>query len=223
MMFDAGFAQRPKAYFGISAGLSKPQGAFASTDFENGEAGFALNGFNLNLMYAHRLTYNCGITGSLLFNAHSFDGESLKSEIAADSLDFPLIAAAKSWGGVGILGGPFLYFPLGKFFNIDIRALIGLYSVYSPEADVTGQRQNGENFRLRLIKYNGIGFSYDLGTTLRFKFGSTSYLMFNADYFSSKPSFNDVKWLDNNGEISTRSFKKEFSMLNLTIGLGYAL
>jgi hypothetical protein len=223
MIAVTGFSQKPKAFFGISAGLSSPQGDFASKEFDSTGAGFAVNGFNLNLMYAHRLTYNLGITGSLLFNAHAFDGESFKNQVSLDTLDFPLTAVPKNWGGFGIMGGPFLYFPLGEYFNIDIRTLIGLYSVYSPEVVVTGKQQNGENFQLRLLKYNGIGFSYNLGTTVRFKFGNASYLMLNADYFSSKPSFKDVNWLDNNGEIEYRTFKRDISLINLTVGLGYAL
>ena len=223
IIFGAGFSQRPKAYFGISAGLSSPQGDFASTDFDSIGAGFALNGFNLNLMYANRITYNFGITGSMLFNANSFDGEAFKKEVAADTLDIPLTVVPKNWGGFGMLGGPFIYFPLGTHFNIDIRTLIGFYTVYSPEVVVTGQKPNGENFQLRLLKYNGIGFCYDFGTTLRMKFGNASYLMLNADYFSSRPSFKDVKWLDNNGEIEYLTVKRDISLINLTVGIGYAL
>jgi len=217
------FSQKPRAFIGISAGLSSPQGEFASKDFDSTGAGFALNGLNLNLMYAHRFLYNFGITGCLLFNSHSFDSEAFRQEIAADTINYPLTVVPKNWSGGGVLAGPFLFFPLGEYFNLDIRTLIGFYTVYSPEIVVSGQQPNGENFRLSLLKYNGIGFAYDIGTTVRIKFGSASYLMFNADYFSSKPTFNDVRWLDNNGEIESSSFKRDISMINLTVGLGYAL
>ena len=223
LISTAVFSQKPKAFIGISAGLSSPRSDFASKDFDSSGAGFALNGLNLNLMYAHRLFYNFGITGCLLFNSHSFDSEAFRSEIAADTIDYTLTVVPKNWSGGGVLAGPFLYFPLGDYFNIDLRTLIGFYTVYSPEIVVTGQKPNGENFQLSLLKYNGIGFAYDIGTTMRVKFGNASYLMFNADYFSSKPTFKDVNWIDNNGEIESGTFKRDISMINLTVGLGYAL
>ena len=223
MMVFVGFSQKPKACFGISAGLAMPLDEFASTNFDSTGAGFALNGFNVNLMYAHRFSYNVGITGSLIFHSNPFDGESFIQELSSDTFDIPLTVVPKNWGGFGMLGGPFLYFPIGSYFNINVRTLIGFYTVYSPEIVVNGQQPNGENFQLRLLKYNGIGFCYNLGTSVKLKFGNSSYLMFNADYVSSHPTFNDVEWLDNNGEIESRSFTREISMINLTVGVGYAL
>jgi len=217
------YAQIPRAYISLSAGLSMPHDDFAATDFDNPESGFANNGLNINLSYAHRLTYNIGVCGTLSINSNSLNTDALKEGIIGDTINIAPTIETKNWGAGGLLAGPFLYLPIGNFLSVDLRALIGFYTAYSPEIIIIGKQANGENFRLRLLKYNGVGFAYDLGSTLRFKFGRTSYLVLNADWLSSTSNFKDIPWLDTEGQIINTSFKQNFSMLNVTVGIGYAL
>lgn len=216
-------AQRPKSFVELGAGLSIPLGDYAKTDFNDPESGFANSGFNFNLAYLNRLTYNFGVTGALYLNSNSVNQQAYRDEITSDTLEAPLTVSTRNWGGFGILAGPMLYFPLNAYFSLDFRALVGFYSVYSPEVIIEGQTEAGENFMFRLFKYNGTGFAWGAGTTVRMKFGSSGYFLVKGDYQAYSPQFSDIEWLDQNGEIRTTSFTQNLETVILSLGIGYAL
>ncbi len=216
-------AQKPKSFVELSAGVSVPSGDFAATDFSKPESGFANNGFGFNLTYENRLTYNFGISGARILNSHSVNQQAYRDEISADTLSLPLTISTRNWGTFGLLAGPFLYLPVSKYFSVDFRALGGFYSAYSPEVIISGKTEAGENFSLSLLKYNGVGFAFDLATTLRLKFGTSSYLLIKGDYLYSAAKFKDIEWLNRDGEVITRSFDQNLQTINITAGVGYAL
>ncbi len=216
-------AQKPKSFIELSAGLNIPVGEFAETTFQRPESGFANNGFSFSLAYDNRLSYNFGLTGALYLSSNSVNQQAYRDEIDADTLDYPLTVTTRNWGTFGLLAGPFLYMPVSKYLSIDVRAMAGFYSAYSPEVIVSGQTTAGENFTLQLLKYNGIGFAMDAGTTLRLRFGGHGYLLIKGDYIYSTANFNDVKWLNRDGMVTTRTFTQNIQTINLMAGVGYAL
>ncbi len=158
-----------------------------------------------------------------MLSSHSVNQQAYRDEIRSDTLTGPITISTKNWGTFGLLTGPFLYLPVSRQFSVDFRALGGFYSAYSPEVVITGTTDQGENFALSLLKYNGMGFVFDLGTTLRFHFGSSAYLLIKGDYIYSTAKFKNIKWLDRDGEIITRSFDQDLQTINIMTGVGYAL
>jgi hypothetical protein len=218
------YGQKPQAFLGVSAGASIPYGDFSSGDFENNGAGYAKTGFSLSTSYDHRITYNFGVSGLLIVHSNPWDEDDLIDGIEADSLDFAdkLSVATSNWSSFGILVGPFLYVPLGEDFNFDIKATIGMYNIFAPEIVISGTQSNGENFSLRFLKYSGIGFAWNLGTTIRYKITNNRYIVLSGNYLSSTITFNDIERFNENGIITKESFDQNFTTLNITAGVGFA-
>lgn len=218
------YCQKPRAFLGISAGVSIPSGDFSSGDYENNGAGYAKTGFSLKTSYDHRISYNFGISGLLLVHSNPWDEDELIDGIEADSLDIidKLSVATSNWSSFGILVGPSLYIPINEHLNFDIKATIGMYNAYAPEIVISGTRSNGENFTLRLLKYNGIGFAWNIGATVRYKITKSRYIIIGGDYLSSTINFKDIDRFNENGIITTESFDQSFKTLNISAGIGLA-
>ena len=217
------YSQKPQAFLGISAGASVPLGDFSSGNYQKTGDGFAKTGFSFKTAYDHRITYNFGISGLLLVHSNPWDDDSLLEGINTDSLEIidQLSVATSNWSSFGILIGPFLYVPINESFNFDIKATFGLYNAYAPEIVVSGTRQNGENFSLRFLKYNGIGFAWNIGSTFRYKISRSRYIILGGDYLSSTISFENIERFNEDGVISKESFKQNFTTINITAGVGF--
>ncbi len=213
-------AQKPQSFLGLSGGVAIPQNDFASDDTDSKESGFAKTGFGFKVTYDYRMSYNFGIAGVLIINSNPWNDEALFDGIIKDSILSNQLSISKSnWSTFGMLAGPFLYLPVNDAISIDMRMLIGFYNAFAPEIIVSGTLANGENFSLRLLKYNGIGFVWDLGTTLRVKITDKKYFIVGADYLSSTIHFKDIDRADDNGQIITESFSQQFTTISVMAGL----
>lgn len=218
------YAQKPQAYWGITAGASLPLGDFANDNLENNGDGFAKTGFSIKTSYDHRITYNFGISGLLLVHSNPWDDEALLNSIDRDSVNVvdQLSVSTSNWSSIGILLGPFLYVPVNDLLNFEIKATIGFYNAYAPEIVISGTRSNGENYSLRFLKYSDIGFAWNLGSTIRYNISGTKYLTVSGDYLSSTIKFDNIERFNENGVISRDSFEQVFTTFNITAGIGFA-
>lgn len=174
-----------KGYIGLTIGTSIPVG-----DFADKRVGIANTGVQINLInFGYRFSENVGIAATWFGAANPIDDDN-----------------AKPWSFGGIMVGPLFTFPLSKEVVWDIRPMVGYSLINSPEIQV----DNG--FSQYTIKSEeASSFAFNIGTVVRFNIGSKVILLVSADYFSAKPEFKNL------------NFVQPVETVSLGIGLAYRL
>lgn len=150
-------------------------------DFADESNGLAKTGIQLNLV-------NFGYLFSENF------GISATWFGAANPLD---ISDIDPWSYGGLMVGPLLSFPLSEKAEWDFRPMIG-YSVTTVPDFGFGTEQASS-------------FAFNIGTVFRINVGNKVALLLSADYFSTKPEFEDY------------NFEQQIGTISLGFGVAYRL
>jgi len=98
------------------------------------------------------------------------------------------------WSYGGLMVGPLISFPAGETVEWDLRPMVGYSVVTEP-----------------LFGTQGSALALSLGTTFRFNVGEKVALLLGAEYFYTKPVFEDA------------GFEQNISTLSLTFGIAFRL
>ncbi len=222
------YAQSDRQYISLAVGPSFPLNDFAKMNLKDSTSGWAKTGVSFEFTYAYRLTHNIGLQGKLSYSSNKFDNfryeDALTSAYSSNPEDPDTTfssESAKNWSSAGFLVGPYLRLPFSESLSWDVKALVGLFSVSSPELVLNGSIDNGDKLR-EYYRLNGRGyaFAYCLGTGFKYKLANYYILLF-VDYFESKLKINNVAGWDWNDEPYNESIKQDVSYLSVTFGLGY--
>lgn len=175
------FAQDPgrRGFIGISGGAAIPVVDFADNSADNLDAGYAETGYNLNVV-----NFGYTIWKDLGVTARGF--------LSAHTTDFSMEAI---WSYQGVMAGPIAVIPIHDKLDIGLQAMIGYVSAKIEVIDL------GET------KARNVG--YDFGATLFYGFSKRWCLLASADYFTSKPRFNEGS--------------RRISVINVNLGIAYRL
>jgi hypothetical protein len=168
-----------KCFIGISGGAAIPVVDFADNSADNLDAGYAETGYNLNMV-----NFGYVIWKNLGVTARGF--------LSAHTTDFSMEA---TWSYQGVMAGPFGVIPIHEKLDIGLQAMIGYVSAKIEVIDL------GETIARNV--------GYDFGTTLFYGFSKRWYLMASADYFTSKPKFNEGS--------------RRISAINVNLGIAYRI
>jgi hypothetical protein len=217
--FNAG--AQVKSYLSLYSGVSAPLGNYASTDYNNNEAGFAKKGVTIALDGAFYLKKNFAIAGIISFQDQ---GKLIQSStdilsqgyLASYSADNAKVVGYDRYHNWNILIGPQYSFTY-KNFILDLRASAGLVWVTStPETAITltGVPEQTATFYQR--RSAGKLFGYGGSGGLRYKLGDTWTFGVKASYISSGGTTvtNDGR-TENLGRLVT---KLPISELQTTVG-----
>lgn len=222
------YAQSDRQYISLAVGPSFPLNEFAKMDLNDSTSGWAKTGVAFEFTYAYRLTHNFGLQGKLNYSSNKFDNFSYEDALTSaysrnpDDPDTTFSSeSSKNWSSAGFLVGPYIRFPLSSSLSWDIKALVGMFGVSSPELVLNGATDDGNNLK-EYYRLNGRGyaFAYTLGTGVKYKVSNYFVLLF-VDYFESKLKINNVAGWDWNSEPYNESIKQDVSYLSVTLGLGY--
>ncbi|MFZ4547483.1 MAG: hypothetical protein ACOYN4_08615 [Bacteroidales bacterium] len=159
-------AQLPakKGYIAIPVGPAFPVGDFADKSISNPMAGAALNGYcNSLINFGYRFGKRIGVSAAFFYGEHfiSDRGES----------DW--------WQVVGITVGPQYTFFLGKKFETDLKARLGLLITQK----VIDTYANDDGL--------GNGFGLDLRASLRYNLFKRWCLLAETGYFAADQKYGD--------------------------------
>ncbi|MCB2208793.1 MAG: outer membrane beta-barrel protein [Bacteroidetes bacterium] len=222
------YAQSDRQYISLAVGPSFPLNDFAKMDLNDSTSGWAKTGVAFEFTYAYRLTHNFGLQGKISYSSNKFDNFSYEDALAAIYSRNPEDAdtsfsseSSKNWSSAGFLVGPYIRFPFSSSLSWDIKALVGMFGVSSPELVLNGSTNSGDILQ-EYYRLNGRGyaFAYNLGTGFKYKVSNYYALLF-VDYFESKVKINNVAGWDWNDEPYNQSIKQDVSYLSVTLGLGY--
>ena len=192
-------------YISVSVGPAFPVGNLADKNIrDNDEAGLAIGGPQLNIIFGRSFSKNFGF--SMLWGAalHVLD---------KDPLNIPLKNAPVWAYGVRMIG-PSLSFPSANgAVEFDVRALVGVMSVLSPELVPTNSSiSKVSSFATNASAFGiGVGLRYHLSKKTSFITTLDYIISSNLEFNSSKPEFED-------------GFEEQkITVVNLSAGISYRL
>lgn len=221
--FDAGAqdATKQKSYISLYSGWSIPQGNYASTDYNNNQAGFAKKGVTIAVDGAFYLKKNFAIAGIISFQDQ---GKLIQSStdilsqgyVNSYSADNAKVTASDRYHNWNILIGPQYSFTY-KDFLLDLRASAGLVWVTStPDPSVTLGNVPEQTATFYQFRSHGKLFGYGASAGLRYKLGDSWTVGIKESYISSGGTTvtNSVR-TENLGRLVT---KLPISELQTTLG-----
>jgi len=180
-----------KGFIGISAGPTIPLGNFASPQGGYATTGAQLNLFTMGYKFADNIGFSLNWFGAAL----------------------PIGGNGGTWGYGGITLGPLIAIP-SETVEFDLRPMIGLTDALWLPTSVGSNQTLGQSYAVYTL-------GLDLGATIRFNVSHKMAIIFNADYFSSKPEFNVSTGFG--GESSPTQFTQKISAISITFGIAWRL
>lgn len=212
-------------FFHLTAGISLPEGDFASTAPDNNAAGYAKNGFTFSALFGHKIHKRFGGFAMLSLAAHPTDNAALSRALNQNSNAYVWKAEKSIWSVTGFTFGP-QYSVNFKKAAIDFRLSAGALNFISPEFVIQGTNTSGgpsatftqkESRTSSLVIGGGASYKYEI------KWGWV--ILVNADFFSAKPEFIDVEQITEvegqNPQSTQVNFQQQFMMLQFGAGVGY--
>lgn len=154
-----------RGYIGVSLSLSNPVGEFKSSNLDLANSGLQINLIN----FGYRFTSHIGV---------AFTWFGAANPMLNDNYTAP-------WTYGGLMLGPLISFPLSSSAELDFRPMIGYSAARSPEFTVF----NSQSQPLVFGGDEGESLAFNIGSVLRYNFGSKTALFFSLDYFNTRPSF----------------------------------
>ncbi len=214
-----------RQFIGLSIGPSIPIDDFKKAVLADSTSGFAKTGVALVFNYAYRVTHNFGLQLIINYSGNNLDNIKYKNELEAAHPEYGVsVESTKSWSSGGLFLGPYLRFPLSEKLSWDVRALGGFFGSYSPKATIRRTKKDDPNDKgeYYLESSRATGFSYLIGTGLKYRIGSYYVLLF-GDYVNCNLKFKNVTGWDWDGEPYTTSFNQKINYISITAGVGYIL
>jgi len=207
-------AQPDNWYFSLTMGGCWPIGSFASVNPANPDAGFALNGFALNLDATYPLSNHWGLKGMVMLNNNPVDRNGMGTmmenrmkkqvpftEAERDNLSL----SVNSWMSNSMVFGPVYSLNFDRF-AWDFQAMTGMNVAYLPNQKLLLKNPTA-NWEYLQQNTNTVHVSLDLlaGTAFRFKVTDKVQLKIAVDYqrSNSKTSFEELKITKTGATVTT--------------------
>jgi len=176
-----------KGYIGLTMGPAIPLGNFASNDFNNEKSGLAKTGVNLTLInFGYRFGKHFGVSAAWLGAAHAVETEGM------------VFQSSNPWSYGSLLAGGLYSKNIGTAF-FDGRFMIGYAVTSNPDLNYLLETESTTSF------------AYIAGIGIRPRIGNRFTLNFTADFFHTKPSFEE------------NNFEQSISSLFINGGFCYLL
>lgn len=233
MAFTSVLNAQSTGFLGILMGASIPTGDFASTDYNNSQAGYATTSFNLTMDGAYMFNPYIGLGGAVSFSNNSLNTGSLKDNLiryveenfpdAEIPDDVSLISFDLGvWNHVNLMAGLFFSIPVVPL-HFDFRALGGLAFVFPPESQLYFETEDDE-FRTYKDNKGAVSLGYMLGGGIRYVSRSNTTIRLMADYSYTKTTIEILDYhLDMDlPEVDRRTeYTQPMGTIHVGLGIGY--
>lgn len=217
------FAEEKKKHIGFSLGPSFPIGDFGSKDAYQSNSGLAKTGVNFDFSFAYQLgVSNFGITGLYLRQTNKMDGSVIQDGFTIEEPEVNWNVSTGYWSSNALMAGGFGSFPISSNATFDIRAMLGWSVSTSPKIEIMASQLNSTSWSQ---EGKSIGFSvaYLVGAGFKFDLGSKLYLLTNADFFGSHPTFKTSSLMPGIGYPNNRNSDQKMTTVNLSVGLAFKI
>ena len=206
-------AQPDNWYFSLGMGGCWPVGMFANTNPANTDAGFALNGFALNLDATYPVSNHWGLKGMVMLNNNPVDRNGMgtmmetrmrKQVPFTEAERENLSLSVNSWMSNSLVFGPVFSLNFDRL-SWDFQAMTGMNVTYLPNQKLLFKNLVA-NWEYLQRNTNNVHVSLDVlaGTAVRFKVTDKVQLKIAVDYqrANTKTSFEELKSTKNGTTIT---------------------
>jgi hypothetical protein len=185
----------------FTAGPAFPVSDFASSDFNNTDAGMAKNGYNIEFKLGHHFDKVFGFVSAVSYGSNPVD-KSFVNSVSGVKID--------PWHYYALMVGPMVTGTLTPKTSFDFNVLTGAAYVNSPRVKLNNDVIASDDWAATVpIK---------LAADFRFQFNSRGYLFTGANYLYMRPHFDASMGL---GEIQRVAFKQKMSLIGINAGVGF--
>jgi hypothetical protein len=195
------------SFLSFTVGAAYPAGDFASTSFDNENAGFAKTGYNINLGYGYKGPANFGFAVDAFYYGYSINSDKM-SEYMSQQLGENVAIDADHWKYFGVAAGPALMGNLTRNAELDLRLMLGVANANSLKVEYQGTVIMDED--------NAVAMMVALQAGIRYNIGANAFMSLDAGYHGLTPKFN-IRMYDG----STQEAEQQITALNLNVGLGF--
>lgn len=219
--------QNKKNQVDIGFGPSIPLGNYASLDPANEASGYARVGFAFDLNLQIGLHRNFGIVISNFLHRNPANHQNLVDEISQQEPGGGSIIEGgwgKQWEINGFMIGGYYLYNLTERFNIQGKAMFGIWKIGSPEFHAYNLNgPDGNPWEIEQLIANSQTTPVYVGQVMvTYRLDHDILLTAGINYCTSNPEFRDrVRRFSFFGNTET-TFKQRIQALGLTIGIGYA-
>ncbi|MAY83787.1 MAG: hypothetical protein CMP59_06590 [Flavobacteriales bacterium] len=206
-----------KAYVGFSLGFSIPNGSFASTDEENNQSAYAVNGQSFQLLdVGYRVYQNLNASAHYMRLQNSIDENALARNLRTPGLRYTVDASNyelnAAFVGIGFIKP-------SNSISLQMQIMIGYGNIFIPTIDLveTDDMGNSSTIHLASTSESSIGFGVSGG----FRIHLTDRLDFSsqAAFINFQKEFDQVARSGN--QVSVASGKINYEVISVTFGFSY--
>ena len=215
-----------KGYIAVSYGASVPISTFDSKSVDSyiygyrsdfGSAGYAKTGSMFEIIFAFKKPdQQIGFSAIFRNQVNESDMQALSSQLQEQYSSYTVTAEGRKWLTNALMLGGYAEIPLNKL-SFDLRAMLAMVSVSSPEWKIRLQGPNYNNYDTYRF---GSAFSFGLmtGAGLKIDVSKEICLMLNADLFVAAPEFMEIDYIT-----PIKTFKQLITTYNISAGIGFRL
>lgn len=211
-----------KGYVGVFGAISFAQADFASTDIYATSVGFAQTGFALGISGGYKFLGNLGACALVQEQINPVDVGSLTTGFYIQNPNFLWSVTVEDWKQFAYLGGIYFSLPFdaSNKASFTIRAMAGNTTVTSPNYFVSAS--NGSSSAWVNINSNDANaFCYLGGLGFNFNIIKALSVSINADYWASKPKWENTATVYSNNDVTFSSDELNVSSLNMSLGFSF--
>jgi len=219
--FAVSMSNAQERYISLTGGYTIPLGDFATSDINNINSGYALNGYNAGFEISYFISDYIGFGANLRFNSCKPDVDffnKLLTEQFGNEME-SINYSATDYNLHNFLVGPVIKADIGDFFAIYGKAFIGVMSTYKP-IQTLEYKPIGQELvtKVTVGDYTG-SFGYNFGAGVIVKFTSRIGLNISVDYIAGKPTLEKY----NLETFEIVELNQPVSYINLNAGIIFSL
>ncbi len=216
-------AQTARQHLGITVGPSYALSDYSKVDLLDSTSGFAKTGVGINVVYAFRMGHNLGFQFNVSYSSNNLDNIQLAKAGSEQNPNMSYsVENINPWNMGSILFGPYLRFPIVSHLSFDVRGLIGLSGVYSPDFIIRGTSSSGDKVEYYRYASKSYTFGYSIGAGFKYRIDNY-YLLLFGDYGGTNAKFNHVTGIGWDNQSYDIPLAQKINSLRISIGFAYIL
>jgi hypothetical protein len=224
-------AQPDNWYFSLTMGGCRPVKSFATTDPAVTTAGFAHNGFSLNLDATYPLSNHWGLKGMVSLNTNPVDRNGMgtmmenrmKQQVPfTEAQRDYLTLSVNSWMTNSIIFGPVFTINFNRF-AWDFMVMAGMNATYLPDQKLLfNDPSNKWEYLQQNTNNTNLSMDYLAGTALRIKVSEKFQLKLAFDYHvsQSETKWEELKMTKNNSSVVTEELNSGSTVVPKAVVMG---
>lgn len=211
-----------RGFLNLTMGTSIPVGSPLKSDPNSPSYLMAYRGSAVQISAGYRLNHRFGVVGTMVNCLNDANAQQLISNAERGGLGKGFSANTGTWNCSYLTAGPYVTYTAQRWM-FDGRVSGGYSIIQKPSTVLQGEYFNTTTSIVSSTHYSG-SFTMGVGASVRYKIGRNFALLVQADYYTTRAKFKDLKTSIKVGEDLMTDYVQETKPLGaITINGGLSL